>query len=74
VLTALLWVLSAGIHLGYDYLVDGRGDNAGLGLATLVLYVAITYAIQYLIVEARAKSVCAAQQLGRDTHMTVRWP
>jgi putative effector of murein hydrolase LrgA (UPF0299 family) len=72
--TAVLWVASLGSHLGYDYLVDGRGANAGLGTATLTLYFAVTYPIQRVIVQARARNVAAAQQLDGDTHMTVRWP
>jgi hypothetical protein len=73
-LTALLWVLSGGIHLGYDFLVDGRGNNAGLGAATLLLYFAATCTIQRHILESRAKNVAAAQGLDRDTHITVHWP
>lgn len=72
--TALVWVLSCGVHLGYDMLVDGRGDNAGLGAATLLLYFAATYAIQCVILGSRAKNVAAAQGLDGDTHITVRWP
>jgi hypothetical protein len=73
-LTAVLWAVSLGTHLGYDYLVDGRGANAGLGAATLTLYFAVTYAMQRVIVQARARSVADAQKLDGDTHMTVRWP
>jgi len=73
-LTAVLWVASLGIHLGYDYLVDGRGANEGLGAATLCLYFAVTYAVQRVIVQARARSVADAQQLDGDTHITIRWP
>lgn len=32
-ITAVLWVVSLGVHLGYDYLVDGKGSQAGLGPA-----------------------------------------
>ncbi|MGD0608033.1 MAG: hypothetical protein ABSA53_31150 [Streptosporangiaceae bacterium] len=35
-LTAVLWILSLGVHLGYDYLVVGKGSQAGLGLASLL--------------------------------------
>lgn len=73
-LTAALWVVSLGVHLGYDYLVDGKGANAGLGTATLTLYFAVTYSIQRAIVQARAKNVASAQKLDGDTHMTIRWP
>jgi hypothetical protein len=72
--TAVLWVVSLAIHLGYDYLVDGRGANAGLGAATLLLYCAITYTIQRLIVQARARNIATGQQRDPGTHLTVRWP
>ncbi|MGO8892923.1 MAG: hypothetical protein ACLQB1_25010 [Streptosporangiaceae bacterium] len=32
-LTAVLWIVSLGAHLGYDYLVEGKGAEAGLGSA-----------------------------------------
>jgi len=54
-LTALLWIVSLAVHLGYDYLVDGRGAQAGLGSASLLLYFAVTFTIQRLILQARAQ-------------------
>ncbi len=30
---------------GSDYLIDGKGAQAGLGSASLVLYFAVTYTI-----------------------------
>lgn len=53
-LTALLWIVSLGLHLGYDYLIIGHGSLSGLGDATLTLYFAVTYLIQRLILQARA--------------------
>ena len=50
----MLWIVSLGVHLGYDYLVLGHGSLSGLGNATLTLYFAITYTIQRLILQARA--------------------
>jgi len=55
-LTALLWIVSLGAHLGYDYLVD-RGSQAGLGTASLTLYFAVTYTIQRLILQVRAQRI-----------------
>jgi hypothetical protein len=55
-LTALLWIVSLGAHLGYDYLVD-KGSQAGLGTASLTLYFAVTYTIQRLILQARAQRI-----------------
>lgn len=58
-LTAALWILSLGLHLGYDYLVIGNGSQAGLGTASLTLYFAVTYTIQRLILQARAQRIGA---------------
>jgi hypothetical protein len=54
-ITALLWVVSLGVHLGYDYLVDGKGPQSGLGTASLTLYFAVTYTIQRFILQAKAQ-------------------
>jgi hypothetical protein len=61
-LTAVLWIVSLGVHLGYDYLVDGKGSQAGIGTASLTLYFAVTYAIQRVILQARAQRIAAAPQ------------
>lgn len=54
-ITVLLWLVSLGVHLGYDYLVIGNGSDSGLGTASLTLYFAVTYTIQRLILTARAQ-------------------
>lgn len=54
-LTALLWVLALGAHLGYDALLDQHHGTAGLGEATLVLYLAVSLGAQRLIVMQRAR-------------------
>ena len=51
-LTAILWIASIGLHLGYDWLVEGSGTR-GLGNATLTLYLAITYAVQRIVIATR---------------------
>jgi len=56
-LTAVLWIVSLGLHLGYDYLIIGHGSLSGLGDATLTLYFAVTYTIQRLILQARADRI-----------------
>jgi hypothetical protein len=61
-ITALLWVVSLGVHLGYDYLVDGK---SGLGSASLVLYFAVTYTIQRFILQAKAQA--KAQRIAPNT-------
>ena len=50
----------------YDYLVDGKGSQAGLGSASLVLYFAVTYTIQRLILQARSQRLAGAPQDIRD--------
>ncbi|MGH3150339.1 MAG: hypothetical protein ACRDOB_06375 [Streptosporangiaceae bacterium] len=66
-ITAVLWIVSLGLHLGYDYLVDGKGDLAGLGSASLTLYFAVTYAIQRVILQARAQRISTGGQQGAGT-------
>jgi threonine/homoserine efflux transporter RhtA len=60
-LTAVLWIVSLGAHLGYDYLVDGK-SLSGLGTASLTLYFAVTYTIQRLILQAKAQRLADAPQ------------
>jgi len=73
-LTAVLWIVSLGVHLGYDYLVDGK-SLSGLGTASLTLYFAVTYTIQRLILQAKAQRLADAPQRdisARDTHTPSR--
>ena len=73
-LTAVLWIVSLGLHLGYDYLVGGKGSQAGLGTASLVLYFAVTYAIQRLILQARARRIAGVSLRDIDTRArTMSW-
>jgi hypothetical protein len=53
--TALLWIAALGAHLGYDALLDHHHGTAGLGDATVVLYLAISLGAQRLIVQQRAR-------------------
>lgn len=53
--TALLWVAALGAHLGYDYLVGLHKDIGSLGNATIVLYLAVSLAVQRVIVGIRAQ-------------------
>jgi len=53
-LTAALWVAALAAHLGYDALVAHGHGNAGLGTATVVLYLAVSLGIQRVIVLQRA--------------------
>ncbi len=63
-LTAVLWVVSLGVHLGYDYLIDGKGAQAGLGSASLLLYFGVTFTIQRLILQARAQRIDQGSSTG----------
>ncbi len=65
-LTALLWILSLGAHLGYDYLVAGHvtGKNGGnIGNATIVLYLVVTLTVQRFILLNRVARQDAAGQI-----------
>jgi hypothetical protein len=53
--TAGLWILALGAHLGYDYLVGQHKDIGGIGDATLLLYLAVSLAVQGVIVSLRAQ-------------------
>jgi hypothetical protein len=59
-LTAALWIVSLALHYGYDYLIDGRGPDAGLGTATALLYFAVTYTVQRYVVLARGQKLAAS--------------
>jgi hypothetical protein len=59
-LTAVLWIVSLGAHLSYDYFVDGKGSQSGLGSASLLLYFGVTFTIQRLILQARARRMAGA--------------
>jgi hypothetical protein len=54
-LTAGLWVLALAAHLGYDYLIGRHKGLNGLGDSTIVLYLAVSLAVQRVIVTMRAQ-------------------
>jgi len=56
-------------RLGYDYLVEGKGAEAGLGSASLLLYFGVTFTIQRLILMARAQRIAdtSPQRTGAST-------
>jgi len=64
----VLWIVSLGVHLGYDYLVEGK-NSTGLGTASLLLYLGVTFTIQRLILQARAQLIPGAspQKTGAPT-------
>jgi hypothetical protein len=64
--TAVLWIVSLAVHLGYDELVAGHiaGTNGGnVGDATIVLYLMITLAVQQFLLLARVRRQEAAGDL-----------
>jgi hypothetical protein len=55
-ITALLWVVALGAHLGYDALLDAHKSTNGLGNATILLYLAVTLVVQrYLVIQRAAR-------------------
>jgi hypothetical protein len=73
-LTLVLWLVSLGVHLGYDYLVDGKGAQAGLGTASLTLYFAVTYAVQRVILDWRVQRLTGAGGPGQGATATATSP
>jgi hypothetical protein len=53
-LTAVLWIASLAAHLGYVILVGHGNGIRGLGVATIVLYLAISLGFQRILVMQRA--------------------
>ena len=56
-LTAILWIASLGSHLVFDSLVSAKHGHASLGGATILLYLAVTYAVQRMVVQARCQRI-----------------
>jgi hypothetical protein len=54
-LTAALWIVALGAHLGYDYLIGQHKDIGDLGDVTVLLYLAVSLAVQRVIVGVRAQ-------------------
>jgi hypothetical protein len=54
-LTAALWIVALAAPLGYDYLIGQHKDIGNLGNATVLLYLAVSLAVQRVIVSARAQ-------------------
>jgi hypothetical protein len=65
-LTGVLWVLSLAAHFGLDYLLDPHAPNGGVGGASILLYLAITYTVQRLIVQTRAQRIPAGDGVSRS--------
>jgi len=50
-ITALLWIIGLAAHLGYDALVY---KSSALGNVTILLYLAVSLAVQRVILQTRA--------------------
>jgi hypothetical protein len=60
-LTAVLWIASLAAHLGYDVLVAHNSAARGLGVATIVLYLAVSLGFQRVLVMQRAHRLQLAE-------------
>jgi hypothetical protein len=54
-LTAALWIVAVAAHLGYDYLIGRHKSIGDIGNATVLLYLAVSLAVQRVIVTMRAQ-------------------
>jgi hypothetical protein len=54
-LTGILWIVSLAAHFGIDFLIDPHNPNGGLAGSTILIYLAVTYTVQRLIMQARAQ-------------------
>jgi hypothetical protein len=66
VITAILWVVALGAHLGYDALLDHHKDLSGLGEATVLLYLVVSLIVQRVVVTTRAARLSPAPAGGPD--------
>ncbi|HXZ66659.1 MAG TPA: hypothetical protein VEH05_18110 [Streptosporangiaceae bacterium] len=55
VLTAALWVVALGAHLGYDYLVGQHRDIGDIGSVTVLLYLVVSLGVQRVVSSYRAQ-------------------
>lgn len=63
-LTVLLWIVAVAAHLGLDAALGSHKGLSGLGSATLVLYLAVSLIVQYLIVNYRGQRLGAESGTG----------
>jgi hypothetical protein len=54
-LTGILWILSLAAHFGIDFLIDPHNPNGGLAGSTILIYLAVTYTVQRVMMQARAQ-------------------
>jgi hypothetical protein len=56
-LTAVLWIVSIGAHLGYDALIAHGTGKAEIGDATMLLFFAVSLTVQRWMLTARAHRI-----------------
>ena len=56
-LTVVLWIVSIGVHLGYDALVTHGTGKAEIGDATMLLFFAVSLTVQRWLLNARAHRI-----------------
>jgi hypothetical protein len=61
-ITAVLWAVSLAAHLGFDAAFDVKNSHGSLGSASALLYLAVTYALQRVVVQYRAQRLPLAGQ------------
>jgi hypothetical protein len=64
VLTAGLWIVALGAHLGYDALLSSHKALSGLGSATVLLYLVVSLVVQWFVVQTRAAKLNPAGPVG----------
>ncbi len=57
VVTTVLWLVSLAVHIGMDRWIDHTTEVGLLGASTLYLYLAVTLAVQSLLVRRRAAAI-----------------
>lgn len=56
VVTVVLWLVAIGIHVGLDYVGgDVSSSAAGLNSASILLYIAVSFGVQRLVIMERAQ-------------------
>jgi hypothetical protein len=59
-LTVVLWLVAIGVHFGADLLIDHSGSAKGLSSVALLLYIAVSFGVQRVVVQSRARSMAPA--------------
>jgi hypothetical protein len=57
VLTAVLWIIALGAHLGYDALIGHDKGVGDIGSATVLLYLVVSLAVQRFVITTRASKL-----------------